>query len=103
MNPFHYISASQARNAGHATPEATLETALWAIVTGDYEQALACHTPERRAVELSTPENRQNFFKAGQLASSTVKGFQILAKKNLGDGKVEFKIKKIAIWKSGGH
>lgn len=92
--PGSYISKDQLNNAGYSTPEAAFETETWSIINSNYEQALECFLPNRKADELKRPQNREDFMKAGELASIAITGVQIMAKKILSDDQAELKIKQ---------
>ena len=76
--------------AGYATPEAALQSAVWAMSQGDFKTVLASVTPEKRAslekkFENKTPEQ----IKAeGKREMEKVTGFRILDRKVLSDSEV---------------
>jgi hypothetical protein len=90
--PGSYISKEQMAFAGYATPEAALETCMWAGIKGTYEQVLEGLSPNRRA-HLSNFEYKESFEVSQKQGSDLLKGMQIVAKKVLGDNEVELKCK----------
>lgn len=62
--PGSYIAKKQLANVGYSTPEAALETAIWAMMSVNYDKTI----------------------------ESPFKGMQIVAKKTIADDKVELKV-----------
>jgi hypothetical protein len=91
--PGSYISKDQLAHVGYATPEASAETGLWAVVNGTYEQAIATMSPKTLAEELKDAKGREDF-EEGKIKMATVlRGIIIEAKKVLADDKIELKVR----------
>jgi RNA polymerase sigma factor (sigma-70 family) len=88
-----YITIDQLANVGSATPEAAMQTAMWTMFKGSYEEALASATPELQKDGLRNPKTRELFETSRKQMAPLFKGLQIMARKVLADGKVEFKVK----------
>jgi hypothetical protein len=91
--PGSYILKDQLVYAGYATPEAAVETSLWTVVKGTYEQAIEVMSPKMLAEELKNPKGREDFEEGKTKVATSLKGIQIVAKKVLADDKVELKIR----------
>jgi hypothetical protein len=88
-----YITADQLTFAGYATPEAALESMTWAMMKGTYEQSIASLGPEMQKSELNDPKSRDQFEKGRKQFAPLFKGLQVVARKSLGDDRVELKVK----------
>ncbi len=76
--------------AGYATPEATLQSAIFAMSQGDYQTFLASMSPEeaarmQKSFEGKTPEQ---IAEEGKRETSKASSFQILAKQELAPDRV---------------
>jgi len=76
--------------AGYATPEATLQSALFAMSQGDYQTFLASMSPEeaarmQKSFEGKTPEQ---IAEEGRRETANARSFQILAKQELAPDRV---------------
>jgi cell division protein FtsB len=76
--------------AGYATPEATLQSALFAMSQGDYQTFLASMSPEeaarmQKSFEGKTPEQ---IAEEGRRETAKASSFQILAKQELAPDRV---------------
>ena len=91
--PGAYIPKEQIAFAGYATPEAALETMVWANLNGTYDQLLECLTPDFLAQTLQDASRREQFETLQRGAAQLYKGMQIVAKKVLADDRVELKFK----------
>jgi hypothetical protein len=91
----HFTAREQLAFAGYATPEATLQSMVWAAINGDGDKLFACFSPEAQAAIGKEPNGRKNF-DAGVKKSAqaqSIKGMQVTARKVLADDKVELKFK----------
>ena len=91
--PGAYIPIKQLAFVGYATPESALETTIWAMTYGTYEQANASLNPEMLTNQLSDARGSKQFEDAQKSAPKMMKGLQITARKVLSDDSVELKIK----------
>ncbi len=91
--PGRYISKEQLAFVGYATPDAALESMTWAMMKGTYEQAIAALGPELLKHEAEDPKGREQFETGRQKMAPLFKGMQIVARKALGEDKVELKIR----------
>lgn len=85
--PAGYIRKSQARQLGYNTPEATLETMLWAIRNRDQASFLKAFDPQRAkqlAAQMQSPSSPEEFFKA----SDSVPGMHIVGREAGKDGEI---------------
>ena len=76
--------------AGYATPEATLQSAIFAMSQGDYQTYLASMSPEeaarmQKSFEGKTPEQ---IAEEGRRETANARSFQILAKQELAPDRV---------------
>jgi hypothetical protein len=76
--------------AGYATPEATLQSAVFAMSQGDYQTFLASMSPEeaarmQKSFEGKTPEQ---IAEEGRRETANARSFQILAKQELAPDRV---------------
>jgi hypothetical protein len=88
--PGTYIPKDQLAFAGYATPEAAVQSAMWAFLSGQQETALAAVGPKTQRLL-----GNSNTWKQATAASdmAMMKGFQILAKKVIASDYVELKIR----------
>jgi hypothetical protein len=86
-----YLRKAQLTNAGDATPEAAMESALWAMANGDYNAFLTLLTPQMQKEMNRTFGDAEKFAAETQKEMAAFKGMQILARKTLSDDKVELK------------
>lgn len=88
--PEGYILRTKARNAGWATPEAALETFLWAIEHRDQTALLNTITSDKPELlsDLADPAKLQTFW----AEVGTVPGFQPVEKTPQPDGSVAMKL-----------
>ena len=91
--PGSYIPSDELAPVGYATPEAALETHMWAMMRGTYEQINEGVNPEMLTEELKDPKYREAFESQQKITAPIFNGMQILAKKTLTDDKVELKVK----------
>jgi RNA polymerase sigma factor (sigma-70 family) len=91
--PGTYVTSEALAHVGYATPEAALETFTWAIMHGTYDQANEALGPDQVAAELNDPNGKENFETGRDKAASLFKGFQIIARKQVAEDKVELKVK----------
>jgi hypothetical protein len=99
-----YILKNQFAFAGYATPEAALESMIWAFLNGDYDVALSSVGPKDQAdLKKQFGGNPKRFQSQMRRESMQFKGAQILARKLLGADKVELKFQIVAPGGSGGR
>jgi len=91
--PGDYVLRDMLSPAGYDSPEAALQTTMYAMLKGTYEQANESLAPELLAAEPPTTEAKKDFEKHRDADGSFFKGLQILARKDLAEDKVEIKIK----------
>src|SRR6185369_199502 len=92
--PPGYIRKSQARMAGYTTPEATVETFLWAIKSRDAKALMQALTPEsRHALEQQAASNNglAELFKS----MDALPGIQIVSRGTERDGTIEMQLQLI--------
>jgi hypothetical protein len=88
--PGTFILKNQLVFAGYKTPEAALESALWAFQNGNYDVAVASVSPKDQNFKnmIRTPALFQSMAKE---ETEGFKSIQMLAKKMLGNDTVELK------------
>ncbi|MEI6356774.1 MAG: hypothetical protein WCP53_06690, partial [Verrucomicrobiota bacterium] len=91
--PGAYITKEQLANVGYATPEAALQTTFWAMIKGSYEQVIEGAGPEAADTESKNPNSGRDFETSQKVMAPLFKGLQVVAKKSLGDDKVELKVR----------
>lgn len=91
--PGAYITKEQLANVGYATPEAALQTGFWAMIKGSYEQVIEGAGPEAADTESKNPNTQRDFETSQKVMAPLFKGMQVVAKKSLGDDKVELKVR----------
>ncbi len=105
--------------AGYATPEAALQSTIWAVSRGDFKTMLASVTPEERVKVEKEIENKapEQITAEGKREMDKITGFRILDQKALSETEViinfffegenhaqKMLMKRIgAEWKMGGH
>ncbi|MEO7297724.1 MAG: sigma-70 family RNA polymerase sigma factor [Verrucomicrobiota bacterium] len=89
-----YISKEQLVFAGYATPEDALQSMTWGMMSGNYEVANGSLKPEMRDEELKDPKARENFEIGIKKMAPLFNGMEFVAKKILGDDKVEIKLRQ---------
>jgi len=80
--PASYVRTSEARNLGFATPEATLETFLWAHHNHDLTVLLACYPPQDAATIKQDYEKDDGRFKGPP-------GINVIERRQKSDDSVE--------------
>jgi hypothetical protein len=88
-----YISKDQLAFVGYATPDAALESMTWAMMNGPMNRTLSALGPELLEHELSNAKGREQFEAGRKTLAPLFKGMQILARKTLGEDRVELKVK----------
>ena len=78
-------------NAGNTTPEAAWETRYWARAQGDYDAVIAGTDPQAVDSAKGWMGDKATFRARSQKEFASFQGFQILARKNLADDRVELK------------
>ena len=87
-----YLTKQPAEFVGFDSPENTFQSLRWAVVNGDYETWVASLSPQLQDEEIANP-NSMKAFQAAQLSESQIKGVQMLSKRELGNGRVELKMR----------
>ena len=99
-----YILKNQFAYAGYATPEAALESMLWAYLNGDYDMVMSSIGPKDQAdLKKQFGGNPKRFQSQMRRASTQFKGAQILARKTVSADKVELKFQIVTPGGSGGR
>jgi hypothetical protein len=99
-----YILKKQFAFAGYATPEAALESMIWAFFNGDYDMAMSSVGPKDQAdLKKQFGGNPKRFKSEMRRESAQIKGAQILARKTVSADKVELKFQIVAPGDSGGR
>jgi hypothetical protein len=88
-----YISKEQLAFVGYATPDAAVESMTWAMMKGTYEQSRAALGPELLKHEDEDAKAREQFETGRKAMAPLFKGLQIVARKTLGEDRVELKLK----------
>lgn len=81
-----WLTADQLSFAGHATPEATLQTLFWAVKQGDVESIKKCFTPEtqKKMAEQPADELRDEM----ERMSKRIQGIRVAARKVVSGGEI---------------
>jgi hypothetical protein len=82
---------AQLVDAGNTTPEAAWESRYWARAKGDYNAVIAGTDPQAVDAAKAWMGDRATFRARSQEEFASLKGFQILARKDLADDIVELK------------
>ncbi len=99
-----YILKNQFAFAGYATPEAALESMLWAYLNGDYDMVMSSVGPKDQAdLKKQFSGNPKRFKSEMRRESTQVKGAQILARKTVSADKVELKFQIVETGGRGGR
>ena len=99
-----YVLKSQFVFAGYATPEAALESMIWAFFNGDYDVAMSSVGPKDQAdLKKQFGGNPKRFKSEMRRESTQFNGAQILARKILSADKVELKFQIVTPGGSGGR
>jgi hypothetical protein len=90
--PPGYIRKAEARNMGYSTPEATLETMLWAIQNRDFANVLGSFSPKiadklRQEIQRKGDSTEEFFKQAGALP-----GFNVIQRGAISNDVVELKV-----------
>ena len=90
-----YIRKAEARLAGYATPEDTLQTFLWALQQRDFTNLLQTMTPEvaqkLQTMVQQSGRSSEEFFKD----SEALPGLGIRGRENLPDGSVQLQVEMV--------
>jgi RNA polymerase sigma factor (sigma-70 family) len=87
-----FFGQGQLIDAGNTTPEDSWESRYWARAEGDYDAVLAGDVPQADDVAKAWMGDKATFRARSRAEFATsFQGFQILARKDLADGKVELK------------
>jgi RNA polymerase sigma factor (sigma-70 family) len=90
--PGAYVSKDQLALVGYDTPENALQSVTWALIKGSFEQLTRGASPELGAGASITAKDAERFYKEREATQSLFKGMRILARKQLGDDRVELKV-----------
>lgn len=91
--PPGYITKSAMVDAGLGSPEAAMQTALWAMCHGNYKRLLECMTPEF-ALKMSN-EDEESIRKHAAEREATFPGFRIAEKTEVSPDEVIIKFQVI--------
>ena len=87
-----FFGQGQLIDAGNTTPEDAWESRYWARAQGDYDAVLAGNIPQADNTAKEWMGDRSTYRARSQSEFATAfQGFQILARKDMPDGKVELK------------
>jgi hypothetical protein len=80
--------------AGYATPEATLQSAIFAMSQGDYQTFLAAMTPEEaaRMQQSSQGKTPEQIAEEGKRETGRIKSFQVLGREELAPDRVMLQV-----------
>jgi hypothetical protein len=80
--------------AGYATPEATLQSAVFAMSQGDYQTFLAAMTPEEaaRMQQSSQGKTPEQVAEEGRRETARIKSFQVLGREELAPDRVMLQV-----------
>ncbi len=87
-----YLTRDQLAFGGFATPETAFESAIWAIMNGNYDIVRQSMSPDMLKVAEGDPTFRTNIESVPSNAWALVEGVQIMVKKTLADDQVELKV-----------
>lgn len=90
--PGVYISKDQLAFVGFATPESCWESCIWAFLSGNFDVMTNSFSPEMQR-EFDDPNFKREFETMMTTNKQNFKGMQILARKEIADGRVELKIR----------
>ena len=85
------FSLGELVDAGNSTPEAAWESRYWARAQGDYDAVIAGTQPQSQDSARTWMGDRITFHDRSQGEFASFQGFQILARKDLAQDKVELK------------
>lgn len=91
--PGSFVSKDQLVFAGYDTPEAGVQSFLWAMMKGGYDKVNEASGPVIRDNEEDDRKGREAYEKGLPIAERAFKGFQILARKDVSEDQVELKMK----------
>jgi hypothetical protein len=93
--PPGYLRKSEARFAGYATPEDTLQTALWAMQNRDFTNLMASFTPgiarEMQKGMEQTGQTAEEFFKGWEM----LPGLNVVSRNPTTNGLIELKVEMV--------
>ena len=92
FDPGQYIPVEEFAFAGYDTPEASLQTQAWAMFKGTFAEVLEAFGP-LIAENPSKFSTEKEFMESRRQVMPKIKGFQVLARKVLPDGRIEVKAK----------
>ena len=96
-----YVAKETWSNAGFATPEAALQTFLWAVRDGQFQQIAQCMSPESRPsfekeFGSMTGQERQAALQSGLGQLVQMGGYRIAGKEQAAEDKVLLEIQAVA-------
>jgi hypothetical protein len=87
-----FFGRGQLIDAGNTTPEDAWESRYWARAQGDYDAVLAGNLPQADDIAKGWMGDKATYrARSRREFATSFQGFQILARKDLADGKVELK------------
>ena len=92
--PPDYLRRSEARMVGYSTPEATIETFLWAIQHRDFENVLRTFTPES-AQRLRTQIHQGSRSVEDFFRDASLPGLHIVEQEKQEDGSIRLKVQVV--------
>jgi len=92
-SPGRYISRDQLAFKGYATPEAAVESQVWALINGNFDQYVASHIPEPQENELNAPQAREQFENDREEKGALLKAMQVVGQRTLAEDKLDLKVK----------
>ncbi|MGD0536446.1 MAG: sigma-70 family RNA polymerase sigma factor [Verrucomicrobiota bacterium] len=87
-----YLTKDQLAFVGFATPETAFESAVWAIMNGNYDVTRQSMSPDMLKEAEKDPNFRAGLEAAPSNFGTLIKGVQMMAKKTLADDQVELKV-----------
>jgi len=92
--PPGYLRRTEARMVGYNTPEATIETFLWAVQKRDFQNVLRSLTPEA-AQRLQTPIQQGSRSVEDLFREMILPGLHILERQQQEDGSIVLKVEVV--------
>jgi RNA polymerase sigma factor (sigma-70 family) len=86
-----FFGPGQLVDAGNTTPEAAWESRYWARAEGDYDAVIAGTDPTAASTAKAWMGDKATFHDGSKEEFASFQGFQILARKDLANDKVELK------------
>ena len=93
INAGEYVLKDQLAFAGFATPEAAMQSMIWAMAFGNYETTTNALSPMLYEGEQKNPKSRESFETGSAKIAPLFRGMQVLARKDISDQQVEIKVR----------